>query len=149
MPDFRITDSKSDYILEATMATTDEYIKRSKALALEGKTYNSYKIEVKDGEATVELYEEEWGDRFIYGFESDKAFGVINSDNLIKKTKNLPKYNIEKEIGKELLLYYNFPGGINLDYAVDFFKKNLMVKGYYSMEPKFDKIHIQKDNYVL
>jgi len=149
MPDFRITDLKNDYILEATMATTEEYINKSKSFALDGKTYNSYKIEVKNGEATVELYEEEWGGRFIYGFESDKAFAVINSDSIIKKTKKLPKYNIEKEIEKELLLYYNFPGSINLPYALRFLRENLEIKGYYSIKPKFDKVHIQKDNYIL
>lgn len=148
MPDFKITDNYKEYILEAIMGTTEEYIEQSKALALQDKTYNSYKVWVENGKARVELYEEE-SDGFIYGWEADKAFGVIVSDSIIKKTKILPRYDIEKGIGKELLVYYNFPGWINLDYAVPFLIENLQAKDYHLKEPKFDKIHIQKDNYVL
>jgi len=148
MPDFRISDCKSDYILEATMGTTEEYITKSVKLSRQGKTYKNYKVWTENGKARVELYEEA-GSGFRMGFEQDKAFAIIVSERIINKTKSLPSYKIPKDSKKELLVYYNFPGGINVDYAENWLFEELKKKEYYQIEPKFDKVHIQKDLFVL
>jgi len=150
LPDFKLVESGREYVLEAIMATTEEFMHQSRVLFKDKKTIE-HKVWIEGQKVRISTRD---ASKLLLGLPvgnqiPEMAFAIIVSDAIKKKLLKSKQYDVDRNLKKELLVYYNFPlqSIINTNNALVALYNYVHIVD--SIKTEFAKVHILTDNKLI